>query len=128
MIAGANYWLLTSLPTLDGPDTPPPFSPVELRARAAGSDGARLVDVILLSEDLRQRQAIQAGEPVHSEAAVLTPAQLSGNDPLPASLRPAEPIPVGALPEELVWQAYWAYAAAVARRRRSRFLGAWAHT
>jgi hypothetical protein len=126
MIFGANYYLLTSLPTLERPGVAPPVSPGELRTRVADSDAAPLVDVVLLSDDLRQRQALLAGEPLHAEGAVLTSDQLAGRAPLPGPLDVEATDPSGSLPDDLVWEAFWRHAVAVARRRRSRFLGAWA--
>jgi hypothetical protein len=126
MAFGANYYLLTSLPTLTRPGVNPPVSLGELRARVAYSDAAPLVDVVLLSDDLRQRQAVLAGEPVHTKGVVLTPDQVAGKAPLPGPLDVEEADTPGRLPEDLVWEAYWRHAVAVARRRRSRFLGAWA--
>lgn len=126
MTFGANYYLLTSLPTLARPGVAPPVSPGELRTRVADSDAAPLVDVVLLSDDLRQRQAVLAGEPLHAEGAVLTPDQLAGKAPLPGPLDVEATDTPGRLPADLVWEAYWHHAMAVARRRRSRFLGAWA--
>jgi len=126
MSFGANYYLLTSLPTLARPGVAPPMTPGELRARVVDSDAAPLVDVVLLSDDLRQRQALLAGEPVHPQGTVLTADQVEGKAPLPAPLDVEEMDTTGRIPDDLVWEAYWHHAVAVARRRRSRFLGGWA--
>jgi hypothetical protein len=125
MASGANYYLLTSLPPLDELGTPPPLSAAELRARAAHSNAAPIVDVILLADDLRQRQALLAGELSEVEGAVLTPGQMAGEEPLPDALPVAEVPPPPRLADDLVWEAYWRHAARVARRHRSRFLRGW---
>jgi len=125
MASGANYYLLTSLPPLEEPGTPPPLSAAELRARAAHSNAAPLVDVILLADDLRQRQALLAGEISDVHGAVLTSGQMAGDEPLPPPLAFAEAPPPPRLADDLVWEAYWRHAAHVARRRHSRFLSGW---
>ncbi len=125
MSVGASYYLLTALPILAEPGALPPVSPRELRARAAGAPAAPLIDVILLEDDLRQRQGVLEGELADAEPAVLTLDQVRGDAPLPATLT----VSMGHHPEDLpadrVWEAYWHHAARVARRGRSRFLGAW---
>lgn len=128
MRPGASYYLLTSLPMLAEPGTPPPVSPAELHARAAGSAAAALVDVVLLSDDLRQRQALRTGEVTGAEAAVLTPEQMAGEAPLPAFLLPEEPAEAPRLPDDVVQEAYWRHAARTARRSGSHFLTGWVRT
>ena len=125
MTSGANYYLLTSLPPLEEPGTRPPLSTAQLRERAAHSNAAPLVDVVLLSDDLRQRQALLAGELSDVEGAVLTSGQMTGDEPLPHPLAVAEAPQPPLLADDLVWDAYWRHAARVARRRHSRFLGGW---
>ncbi len=122
---GANYYLLTSLPALAEPGAAPAMSPVELRARASGSSAAPLVDVILLADDVRQRQAVLAGELTDVEPAVLMSDQITGRAPLPASLGFTDHTAEQPLSDDLVWEDYWHHAALVARRRRSAFLSAW---
>jgi hypothetical protein len=125
MASGANYYLLTSLPPLDEPGAPPPLSAAELRAHAAHSNAAPLVDVVLLADDLRQRQALLAGELSDVGGAVLTSGQISGEQPLPGPLAVAEAPPRPRLADDLLWEAYWRHAARVAQRHHSRFLGGW---
>lgn len=125
MSRSGNYYLLTSLPPLGEPGAAPPLSPAELRARASSGGGGALVDVVLLSDDLRQRQALLAGELEDATPAVLTADEITGASPLPAFLRVEERASSHGHPDDLVWEAYWRHAALVARRRRSRFLDAW---
>lgn len=128
MSRGGNYFLLTSLPPLTEPGAPPPLTPAELRARASVSDASALVDVVLLSEDLRRRQALLAGEVDEASGAVLTPAEMAGEAPLPEILGLGPPASIGRHPDDLIWEAYWRHAARVARRRRSPFLAGWVRT
>jgi len=121
----AHYYLATALPALGEPGTAPPLSLVELRAATAESRAAPLIDAILLSDDLRQRQAVLAGELTEAVPAVLEPAQATGQAPLPAALMPAEGSESLPASDDLLWETYWYYSASVARRRGSAFLRAW---
>lgn len=125
MLPGASYYLLTSLPMLAEPGTLPPLSPAELHDRAVGSAAAALVDVILLSDDLRQRQALLTGEVTEAEPAVLTRDQMTGDVPLPEALVVEELTKPSRLPDDVVQEAYWHHAARVARRFHSAFLRSW---
>ena len=122
-MGGAHYRLLTALPPLGEPGTPPPMSLAELRSETARSSAAPLVDVIFLADDLRQRQAVRAGELQDAQPSVLTPEQFAGNAPLPFGFD--EHSDENELAVDAMWAAYWQYAARIARLRRSGFLKAW---
>jgi hypothetical protein len=101
------------------------MSPPDLRVIVSDSSAAPLVDVILLSDDLRQRQAIVAGELAHAVAAVLEPAQIAGQATLPDFLTREETGEALSPSVDRLWGNYWHHAAAVARRRGSTFLRGW---
>lgn len=127
-MAGQNFYLITALEPLAGPPAEPPITPAELREHVSPSPSAtERVDVVLLGDDLLQREAFLAGE-------------LDGEDVRPAVLEPAQVRNEAALPRELsgggspadaraatdsVQAAYFRHAAEVARRRSSAFLHAW---
>ncbi len=124
MSYGYNYYLLTVLPPLGEPGAAPALPPAELRARAAPSAAAPLVDVILLADDLRLRQSVRAGEVPPAAPLVLTPDEISSAEP-PAILGMDEARESPLSPDERVWDAYWRRAAQVAARQRSTLLRAW---
>lgn len=119
-----NCYLLTVLPPLGEPGATPPLSPIELRARAIGSDGAALVDAILLQEDLRLRQSYLAGEIPAPAPTVLSSEEVT-SPAAPVVLGVEQGDPRALRPEERVWEAYWRHVARVARRRRSALLSDW---
>lgn len=124
-----NACLLASLPALDEPGTRPPLSPASFLARLEGEGEREPVRALLLSDDLTERQAYLAGELAEPQPVVLTPAQARGESPLPQELTPAgaehEPGPASRPAEDATWEAYFRWAAAVARRRSSPLLAAW---
>lgn len=129
-MSGANYYLLTYLPSLDSLLTPPQLSPAELLGQMAGEDYARsrrLVEAVLLSDDLLQRDAFLAGEVDETDElapAVLNAAQLRDELPLPEALVP-ETSAAERIASDAVWEAYFRHAADLAERQNSPFLAAW---
>lgn len=119
-----NYYLLTSLPVLGEPGAAAPLPASELRARAAQSNAAPLIDVILLAEDLKLRQSFLAGELSAVAPLVLSSDELTSERP-PALLGVDEQSGSSPSAEERVWEAYWRYAARIAHRRGSTLLGDW---
>ncbi len=127
-MSGRHHYLLSSLPHLGEPGSRPPLSSGELLERVVESDGPReLVQVILLADDLLQREAALAGEldAEHAAPAVLTPAQARGEEPLPAGLAPEAPEAPRAVEADVTWVAYFRQAATTAERRQSAFLASW---
>jgi len=125
-MAGDNYYLVSALPSLPDLGSVPPLSLAALREHVIHAAAARtLVDAILLGDDLLQRDAALAGEIQEVEPALLTPAQVRDDEPLPPYLAPAEDGGTTRIASDAVWEAYFRHAAAVARQRGSRFLTAW---
>lgn len=129
-MSGANYYLLTFLPPLDSLLAQPGISPVGLLDQLDGEDFARqrrLVEAVLLGDDLLQRDAFLAGEihdPQNIEPAVLNRAQLQDDLPLPDALVPEES-PAERIASDAVWEAYFRHAADLADRLASPFLADW---
>jgi hypothetical protein len=129
-LSGANYYLLTFLPPLDSLVAQPGLSPAELLDRLEGEDFARprrLVEAVLLSDDLLQRDAFLAGEvtdPQDLAPAVLNRAQLQDALPLPDELVPEES-PAERIASDAVWEAYFRHAADLAQKLASPFLIDW---
>ena len=141
------YFLLTALPTLDLPGSEPPLDLAELLERVPEGRARELVRCVILSDDLMQREAALAGELAAPDPGVLTPEQVRGAAPLPDDLLPPAAGSGGAsepeegfrtsadafrtFPEELrtpadvIWNAYYRFAHALARRLRSPFLLEW---
>lgn len=128
------YYTLTALPTLDPPGAAPPLALADFLARIPAGPAADLARTIFLGEDLLLREAVHAGELATAEPAVLTAAQLAGDEPLPPALAAAEPLTgdadavAHALPVDALWEAYYRQAAELARRLRSEFLQQWVAT
>ena len=126
-MAVGNYYLITALPSLGDLGSMPPIAPADLVDHVAGAGAREPVEMVLLSDDLLQRDAFLAGELEQPEPAVLTRVQVQDEEPMPPYLateadeasgrdRPAS---------DAVWEAYFRCAAEVARRRSSDFLAAW---
>jgi hypothetical protein len=125
-MATGNYYRVSALPTLGDLGTPPPLSPADLREHVADSRRPRaLVDVLLLSDDLVQREAFLAGEIAEVAPAVLTPGQVRNEEPLPDSLAADEEPASLRVPADAVWGAYFRHAADTARRQGSTLLARW---
>lgn len=123
------YYSLTALPTLGPPGAAPPLTLVELLERIPPGRPRLLAGTLLLGEDLLLRESFHAGAVRAVAPAVLTPEQARGEEPLPAELEPPEAGEVTrALAADVVWEAYYRHAAAVAHRHRSEFLREWVAT
>ncbi len=125
-MSGRNFYLLTALPALGDPGAEPPLSLTGfLQHLLDAPKPRREAEALFLGDDLRQREAVLAGEIAQPEPAVLTLEQARGDEPLPATLSaPEDPDRAGAaLPTDAVWVAYYRCVAALARR--SAFLAAW---
>ncbi|HUS91874.1 MAG TPA: hypothetical protein VM695_08490 [Phycisphaerae bacterium] len=126
-MSGENVYLLSVLPGLGELGSDPPLTPAELLAHLAGAPKPLAeAQAIFLGEDLRLREALLAGETEEAEPAVLSPAQLRDEQPLPAFLAvETDEHAAGraSLAVDAVWGAYFRHAAAVGRG--SRFLTEW---
>ena len=86
-MSGDNLYLLSALPTLGELGSVPPMPLAVLLERFIESGGNRvLLDALLLSDDLLQRQAVLSREIETVEPSVLTPAQVRDEEPLPEYL------------------------------------------
>ena len=137
-MGATNYYLLTVLPGLPEPGAAPPLSKAALRGMVAEADGPLVVvDTILLSDDLRLRDAVLAGEvdpaagaeDPRLEPAVLTGDQLRDDAPLPPYLAHAgesrQPAATRPAAVDVVWEAYFRHAAVMARQTGNAFLSEW---
>jgi hypothetical protein len=121
-----NYYRISALPALGDLGSAPPISLAALREQTSDRPQARaLVDALLVFDDLRQREAFLAGELRDVAPAVLTPAQVRNEDPLPEFLT-AEETASRRVAADAVWAAYFHHAARVAQRQASEFLAGWA--
>jgi len=125
-MAAANYYLVSALPSLAELGSIPPLSLAALRDHVSERAGPRaLVEAILLGDDLLQRDAVLAGESVETAPAVLAPAQVRNEEPLPPYLAGAGEAAASRIAADAVWDAYFRHAAGVARASGSRFLATW---
>lgn len=127
-MGGDNFYLLSSLPTLNRLGDAPPLTEADLLEKVSGSPGPqRLMETLLLSDDLLQREALLSGELQEVSPAVLSPAQARDDEPLPDYLLPDKQTE-GESPRaatDALWDRYFHWAADVARRQGSEFLSAW---
>ena len=125
---GENYFLITALPALGEPGSPPPMTARQFIEHLAEAGGLRApVEMLLLADDLLQREAILAGEIEWADPSILTEAQLRDEQPLPETVA-AEPASEEGLPRivsDRLWESFFRRAADVARRTGSRFLAKW---
>jgi len=126
MSVGNNYYLITSLATLESLTSAPPLSIAAFRAQIADMPGAEdLVETLLLSDDLIQRQAILAGEIERVDPTILTTEQLTDEEPLPEYLAPPSEGAPRRIAGDSVWAAYFLHAMDVAERQNCEFLANW---
>lgn len=124
---GQNEYLLAALPSLGELGQTPPITPTDLLAHVAPFAGPNaIVQAVLLSDDLLQRQAVLAGEIDRPSPAVLSGEQLQDQAPLPDYLvGPAEDDRRPVAGDDLLWEAYFRHVAEVARSCGNRFLAEW---
>jgi len=125
-VAAKPYFYITSLPPLGELGSVPPVEAPELVEHVSSAPSLkRLLETILLSDDLVQREAFLSGEVKGVLPAVLSGPQTRNEAPLPEFLA-AEQQPAGRrIAVDVVWENYYRHAATVARESRSRFLGDW---
>ena len=120
-----NYYRVSALPALGDLGTPPPLTLADLMEHLADAGRAQaLVEAILLADDLMQREAFLASEIREVAPAVLTAAQVRGDEALPDHLAPADEA-TPRVASDAVWAAYFHHAAGVADRLASPFLAEW---
>ncbi len=125
-----NYYILTRLPGLDQLGEAPPISGRELLEKLdPDSTPRKLARVLLLGDDLLQRDAALAGEMEEPDPSVLSREQALGEAPLPEFLQLATAGDATAagprVPGDALWEAYFRHAAEIAREGRSTFLAEW---
>ncbi len=103
---------------------------LELLEQIAGAKGpVRGVEILLLMDDLIQREALMAGEigPEQADLAVLNPGPSEPVPSLPAFLLGEDPSEGGdaRLAVDAVWSRFFHHAARVAKDTGSRFLKGW---
>lgn len=123
-MATRHYFLAAALPALKEAGSVPPLGLPELTAYVDDTSVSELVDVVVLCDDLLQREAYLQGERQEFRPAVLTRDQMRGEAPLPWAPAGATP-PAAPVPPDVLWSSYFHYAAHVARRRSSAFLRRW---
>jgi hypothetical protein len=130
-----HEYLLSFLPSLEPVGSIPPMSKSDLLEQVIDSKGpVRSVEMLLLSDDLMQYQALLAEEVEKDQVdlAILSLDKGENEDVLPDFLLPPES-GEGAVEEkenerlsiDAIWARYFRYAASVAKRTRSSFLKAW---
>ncbi|MCF8144976.1 MAG: DUF2764 domain-containing protein [Deltaproteobacteria bacterium] len=127
-----HYYLLTALPSLMQFGSAPPLGKSEFLTMVRDSGGpGSAVEVLLLGDDLLEREAVLSGEINLDEVdlSVLSAAQASGARPLPEFLIARGPqdekVSREVLSVDILWGRYFHYAANMADRLGSRFLGDW---
>ncbi len=125
-MAGDNYYLLTLLPGLGELGSVPPMPLTGLLEQVIDSGGDRvLLEALLLSDDLLQRQAFLSREVEKTEPTVLTPSQVRDEEPLPEYLIPDEADTATQSVLDAIWEYYYRYVAFVAAECQSGFLKSW---
>jgi len=120
---GDPYYCLSALPTLGELGATPPLEPLGLLELIAPCPVARRVaEVLFLQDDLLQREAFGIGELTSVRPAVLTAAQVRMEAALPAHLCGGAACTVAA---DAMWEAYFRYAAGVARTHACGLLTHW---
>lgn len=124
---GRNYYLLAMLPTLGDLGTSPPLTLRELLEHVGSARPLRaIVEALLLSDDLLQRDAFLAGELDGVAPSVLTLAQARNEEPLPPCLgEPPADASAARQAVDTAWGAYFRHADQTARQSGSAFLRAW---
>ncbi len=130
-----HEYLLGLLPSLDPIGSIPPLNKAGLLEQVRDSKGpVRTVEMLLLSDDLAQYQALLAEEVEKDQVdlAILSLDRGENEEVLPSFLLPAESAesPEGEKESERIsidgiWARYFQHAASVAKRAGSPFLKAW---
>lgn len=125
-MSGQNFYFVTALPPLGDLGSPAPMTPQQLLQHVSESSAAEVVAALLLHDDLLQREALQAEEGDDAVPAVLTAEQVRDEQPLPEYLAPrAGESGPRTVAVDVTWEAYFRYAADVARRGGNELLAGW---
>ncbi len=121
-----HYYYVTSLPSLGQLGASAPLSPAALLEHVSPCDAREPVAMVLLSDDLLQRDGFIAGETQDVLPAVLTADQVRGEKPLPEYLfAESSGTSVPRVVAEATWTAYFRHASDVARQHDCGFLKDW---
>jgi hypothetical protein len=124
-------YLLSVLPALEPMGSIPQVSKREFLEQVADAKGpVRTVEIILLSDDLTQYQALLTEEITNdqTDSAILALDKAENEAVLPDFLLPEESTEQeqgGRSSVDALWSRYFHHAASVAKRARSSFLKAW---
>lgn len=126
-MTGAARYHITALPGLGGLGSTPPLELSELLERFADLAWAREpMAVILLQDDLTQRESFLSGEFSEVKPAVLNESQARNEAPLPDYLITEENTSgAKTLEVDRLWETYFRHAAGVAEQYGNRFLQKW---
>jgi len=136
-MSGRNVYLLTYLPHLGNLGEAPPVSCAEFLSLLAEDENLarplELTRAVLLGDDLLLRDAHLGGEidpaneadPKLAEPVILTTGQLCDDEPLPEYLTAEGSTETTKIVTDVVWEAYFRHAHALANQLQSRFLIAW---
>lgn len=136
-MSGRNIYLLTYLPTPGQLGDQPAVSCSQFLSLLNEDDEmsrpGELARVIMLSDDLLQRDSHLAGEidqadeadPKACEPIILTAMQLCDEEPLPEYLAPPGEAVSVKIPADVVWETYFRYAMTMGQKYESNFLIAW---
>jgi hypothetical protein len=122
-----RFFYITTLPAIGELGNAPPMKLADLMDHVEDrKKWWELVGALILLDDLKQREALLAGEVDEVEPAVLTAAQASGDSPLPDYLvtgEEREQTPT--IETDTLWADYFHWATEVGHRHGSRFLVDW---
>ena len=126
-MVGQLHYFITALPSLGALGTAPPIGLAELLEHLSEVPRARrLVETIVLLDDLEQREAFLAGELKQVEPAVLSIEQAKGEAPLPDFLAPArEEEESFTIELDRLWANYFRFVHQTGLREGSDFLRRW---
>ncbi len=125
-MAGDQYYLMSVLPGLGDLGSPPPMPLSRLIEQVIDSGGnVSLIESILLSDDLLQRQSFLSGEKDELNLTVLSVSQARNEEPLPEYLATSSEDSISQSSLDAVWELYYRYAVSVASAKNSSFLRQW---
>jgi len=123
---GDLYYYISALPALGDLDGEPPMKPAQLLEHLDGRPAAQsLLETLFLLDDLLQREAFLAGELTEVSPQVLTIQQVRNEAALPNYLLSDTEESSEAMQGDRCWEAFFRYAANVAKRRSNELLRAW---
>jgi len=121
-----SYYHIAALPSLGDLGSVPPWTSADLMQHVSElPQAAAVVGVLLLGDDLVQREAYLSGENKDVAPAVLTAEQVKDEQPLPEWAGERSEEASSRQAGDAVWAAYFAHARAVAQSVGSDILAAW---